>query len=258
MFYLQILGVAIFLIAFFFFIINNVKYKKFIKNSDVQEYEGVIESVEIKNDGFICNVRMNDSNELIKVDNMDSIVISDYVPGYGTSKDYNMLINKKVKFSKDGNGNIEYDIVYKRKNEICRMYMILGLVIFIVFLFVGSALKPKNNENIEIQNTTQNTVYNNVGIKSYQFTIYLKNTAQNDEIQSFINYIRNLEHVEKVELQPSYTVENIGGIINITITGISELEECEEIKNSIENSIENNEVYKDIVQFVSGRGTYNF
>ena len=107
-----------------------MKYKKFEKRDDVKFYKGIIESVETDG-GLTCNVRLDETGELIKIYNMDSIVAMEYSSvSDRIINNYDTLIGRKIKISKDANGKMEYDIVYKKKIRISLLNLIIGVIFF--------------------------------------------------------------------------------------------------------------------------------
>ena len=107
---------------------------KAITGKDVKFYKGIIESVETDG-GLTCNVRLDETGELIKIYNMDSIVVMEYSSDSDRiTNNYDTLIGRKIKISKDANGKIAYDIAYKKKIRISLLYLIIGVTLFLVSL----------------------------------------------------------------------------------------------------------------------------
>ncbi len=128
----MIIGSSLIFISLIFLLFYIKKYKKFEKRDDVKFYKGIIESVETDG-GLTCNVRLDETGELIKIYNMDSIVAM----GYSSVSDriinnYDTLIGRKIKISKDANGKMEYDIVYKKKIRISLLNLIIGVIFFLM------------------------------------------------------------------------------------------------------------------------------
>lgn len=131
---LQLIGGGLISISSIFLLFNIKKYKNFEKRDDVKFYKGIIESVETDG-GLTCNVRLDETGELIKIYSMDSIVVMEYSPDSDRiTNNYDTLIGRKIKISKDANGKIEYDIVYKKKIRISLLYLIIGVTLFLVSL----------------------------------------------------------------------------------------------------------------------------
>ena len=108
----MIIGSSLIFISLIFLLFYIKKYKKFEKRDDVKFYKGIIESVETDG-GLTCNVRLDETGELIKIYNMDSIVAMEYSSvSDRIINNYDTLIGRKIKISKDANGKMEYDIVY--------------------------------------------------------------------------------------------------------------------------------------------------
>ena len=77
----------------------------------------------------------DETGELIKIYSMDSIVVMEYSPDSDRiTNNYDTLIGRKIKISKDANGKIEYDIAYKKKIRISLLYLIIGVTLFLVSL----------------------------------------------------------------------------------------------------------------------------
>lgn len=131
---LQLIGGGLISISLIFLLFNIKKYKNFEKRDDVKFYKGIIESVETDG-GLTCNVRLDETGELIKIYNMDSIVVMEYSPDSDRiTNNYDTLIGRKIKISKDANGKMEYDIAYKKKICISLLYLIIGVTLFLVSL----------------------------------------------------------------------------------------------------------------------------
>lgn len=131
---LQLIGGGLISISSIFLLFNIKKYKNFEKRDDVKFYKGIIESVETDG-GLTCNVRLDEIGELIKIYSMDSIVVMEYSPDSDRiTNNYDTLIGRKIKISKDANGKIEYDIAYKKKIRISLLYLIIGVTLFLVSL----------------------------------------------------------------------------------------------------------------------------
>ena len=82
-----------------FLLFNIKKYKNFEKRDDVKFYKGIIESVETDG-GLTCNVRLDETGELIKIYSMDSIVVMEYSPDSDRiTNNYDTLIGRKIKIS---------------------------------------------------------------------------------------------------------------------------------------------------------------
>lgn len=129
----MIIGSSLIFISLIFLLFYIKKYKKFEKRDDVKFYKGIIESVETDG-GLTCNVRLDETGELIKIYNMDSIVAMEYSSvSDRIINNYDTLIGRKIKISKDANGKMEYDIVYKKKIRIS----LLNLIIGVIFFFMG-------------------------------------------------------------------------------------------------------------------------
>ena len=137
----MIIGSSLIFISLIFLLFYIKKYKKFEKRDDVKFYKGIIESVETDG-GLTCNVRLDETGELIKIYNMDSIVAMEYSSvSDRIINNYDTLIGRKIKISKDANGKIEYDIAYKKKIRISLLYLIIGVTLVLVSVmqefFVG-------------------------------------------------------------------------------------------------------------------------
>lgn len=254
---LQLIGGGLFLISLIFLLFSIKKYKDFEKRDDVKFYKGTIESVEI-NGGLICNVRLDETNELIRIDNMDSIVVMEYVPEYGVTNNYNALIGKKIKFSKDANGKIEYDIAYKKKIRICLMYVVIGLLIFSVSFLFNSHIRHKIDNYEKEMKTIESSNDSNTSIidKTYKLNVKLKKEVSSNEIQNMINDIKNIQSVKDAE-QIKYNIydgNNMIAISNIYVTfeDSTSMAEIEHVKNLIEN----NNKYKEIVDEISQESIY--
>ena len=131
---LQLIGGGLISISSIFLLFNIKKYKNFEKRDDVKFYKGIIESVETDG-GLTCNVRLDETGELIKIYSMDSIVVMEYSPDSDRiTNNYDTLIGRKIKISKDANGKIEYDIAYQKKIRISLLYLIIGVTLFLVSL----------------------------------------------------------------------------------------------------------------------------
>lgn len=128
----MIIGSSLIFISLIFLLFYIKKYKKFEKRDDVKFYKGIIESVET--DGRLtCNVRLDETGELIKIYNMDSIVAMEYSSvSDRIINNYDTLIGRKIKISKDANGKMEYDIVYKKKIRISLLNLIIGVIFFLM------------------------------------------------------------------------------------------------------------------------------
>lgn len=128
----MIIGSSLIFISLIFLLFYIKKYKKFEKRDDVKFYKGIIESVETDG-GLTCNVRLNETGELIKIYNMDSIVAMEYSSvSDRIINNYDTLIGRKIKISKDANGKMEYDIVYKKKIRISLLNLIIGVIFFLM------------------------------------------------------------------------------------------------------------------------------
>lgn len=129
---LQLIGGGLISISSIFLLFNIKKYKNFEKRDDVKFYKGIIESVETDG-GLTCNVRLDETGELIKIYSMDSIVVMEYSPDSDRiTNNYDTLIGRKIKISKDANGKMEYDIVYKKKIRISLLNLIIGVIFFLM------------------------------------------------------------------------------------------------------------------------------
>ena len=127
---LQLIGGGLISISSIFLLFNIKKYKNFEKRDDVKFYKGIIESVETDG-GLTCNVRLDETGELIKIYNMDSIVVMEYSSDSDRiTNNYDTLIGRKIKISKDANGKI----AYKKKIRISLLYLIIGVTLFLVSL----------------------------------------------------------------------------------------------------------------------------
>lgn len=127
----MIIGSSLIFISLIFLLFYIKKYKKFEKRDDVKFYKGIIESVETDG-GLTCNVRLDETGELIKIYNMDSIVAMEYSSvSDRIINNYDTLIGRKIKISKDANGKMEYDIVYKKKIRISLLDLIIGVIFFL-------------------------------------------------------------------------------------------------------------------------------
>lgn len=130
----MIIGSSLIFISLIFLLFYIKKYKKFEKRDDVKFYKGIIESVETDG-GLTCNVRLDETGELIKIYNMDSIVAMEYSSvSDRIINNYDTLIGRKIKISKDANGKMEYDIVYKKKIRISLLNLIIGVIFFLMVL----------------------------------------------------------------------------------------------------------------------------
>ena len=128
----MIIGSRLIFISLIFLLFYIKKYKKFEKRDDVKFYKGIIESVETDG-GLTCNVRLDETGELIKIYNMDSIVAMEYSSvSDRIINNYDTLIGRKIKISKDANGKMEYDIVYKKKIRISLLNLIIGVIFFLM------------------------------------------------------------------------------------------------------------------------------
>lgn len=128
----MIIGSSLIFISLIFLLCYIKKYKKFEKRDDVKFYKGIIESVETDG-GLTCNVRLDETGELIKIYNMDSIVAMEYSSvSDRIINNYDTLIGRKIKISKDANGKMEYDIVYKKKIRISLLNLIIGVIFFLM------------------------------------------------------------------------------------------------------------------------------
>jgi len=128
----MIIGSSLIFISLIFLLFYIKKYKKFEKRDDVKFYKGIIESVETDG-GLTCNVRLDETGELIKIYNMDSIVAMEYSSvSDRIINNYDTLIGRKIKISKDANGKMEYDIVYKKKIRISLLNLIIGVIFFLM------------------------------------------------------------------------------------------------------------------------------
>lgn len=128
----MIIGSSLIFISLIFLLFYIKKYKKFEKRDDVKFYKGIIESVETDG-GLTCNVRLDETGELIKIYNMDSIVAMEYSSvSDRIINNYDTLIGRKIKISKDVNGKMEYDIVYKKKIRISLLNLIIGVIFFLM------------------------------------------------------------------------------------------------------------------------------
>ncbi len=128
----MIIGSSLIFISLIFLLFYIKKYKKFKKRDDVKFYKGIIESVETDG-GLTCNVRLDETGELIKIYNMDSIVAMEYSSvSDRIINNYDTLIGRKIKISKDANGKMEYDIVYKKKIRISLLNLIIGVIFFLM------------------------------------------------------------------------------------------------------------------------------
>lgn len=64
---------------------------------------------------------------------MDSIVAMEYSSvSDRIINNYDTLIGRKIKISKDANGKMEYDIVYKKKIRISLLNLIIGVIFFLM------------------------------------------------------------------------------------------------------------------------------
>ena len=128
----MIIGSSLIFISLIFLLFYIKKYKKFEKRDDVKFYKGIIESVETDG-GLTCNVRLDETGELIKIYNMDSIVAMEYSSvSDRIINNCDTLIGRKIKISKDANGKMEYDIVYKKKIRISLLNLIIGVIFFLM------------------------------------------------------------------------------------------------------------------------------
>lgn len=128
----MIIGSSLIFISLIFLLFYIKKYKKFEKRDDVKFYKGIIESIETDG-GLTCNVRLDETGELIKIYNMDSIVAMEYSSvSDRIINNYDTLIGRKIKISKDANGKMEYDIVYKKKIRISLLNLIIGVIFFLM------------------------------------------------------------------------------------------------------------------------------
>lgn len=128
----MIIGSSLIFISLIFLLFYIKKYKKFEKRDDVKFYKVIIESVETDG-GLTCNVRLDETGELIKIYNMDSIVAMEYSSvSDRIINNYDTLIGRKIKISKDANGKMEYDIVYKKKIRISLLNLIIGVIFFLM------------------------------------------------------------------------------------------------------------------------------
>ena len=128
----MIIGSSLIFISLIFLLFYIKKYKKFEKRDDVKFYKGIIESVETDG-GLTCNVILDETGELIKIYNMDSIVAMEYSSvSDRIINNYDTLIGRKIKISKDANGKMEYDIVYKKKIRISLLNLIIGVIFFLM------------------------------------------------------------------------------------------------------------------------------
>lgn len=128
----MIIGSSLIFISLIFLLCYIKKYKKFEKRDDVKFYKGIIESVETDG-GLTCNVRLDETGELIKIYNMDSIVAMEYSSvSDRIINNYDTLIGREIKISKDANGKMEYDIVYKKKIRISLLNLIIGVIFFLM------------------------------------------------------------------------------------------------------------------------------
>ena len=128
----MIIGSSLIFISLIFLLFYIKKYKKFEKRDDVKFYKEIIESVETDG-GLTCNVRLDETGELIKIYNMDSIVAMEYSSvSDRIINNYDTLIGRKIKISKDANGKMEYDIVYKKKIRISLLNLIIGVIFFLM------------------------------------------------------------------------------------------------------------------------------
>ena len=128
----MIIGSSLIFISLIFLLFYIKKYKKFEKRDDVKFYKGIIESIETDG-GLTCNVRLDETGELIKIYNMDSIVAMEYSSvSDRIINNYDTLIGRKIKISRDANGKMEYDIVYKKKIRISLLNLIIGVIFFLM------------------------------------------------------------------------------------------------------------------------------
>mgnify|MGYP007069849401 CR=1 FL=1 len=253
---LQLIGCVLFLISLVFLLFYIKKYKDFSKKSNVNFYEGTIESVEI-NGGIICNVRIENTNELVKINNVDSSVAMNYIPEYGVTNDYDAIIGRKIKFSKDENGKIECDIAYKKKIRICIMYLIIGVLIMAVsFLFnehIGHKINNYEKEMTTIENSnSSNEVDNNVTDKNLKLNIQIKKGVPSNEVQNMIDEIKKMQYVKNAE-QKQYTIydttsNNLIVISNIYVT-LEDGTDNDKL-NNVKYLIENNKTYKEIIDSI--------
>ena len=148
----MIIGSSLIFISLIFLLFYIKKYKKFEKRDDVKFYKGIIESVETDG-GLTCNVRLDETGELIKIYNMDSIVAMEYSSvSDRIINNYDTLIGRKIKISKDANGKMEYDIVYKKKIRISLLNLIIGVIFFYGFYsYIFDAICIKNDNILDIR-----------------------------------------------------------------------------------------------------------
>lgn len=132
-----------FISLFILFFCYKKKLEKFNPNKNSNIIEGVIENVQVCNDGLVCVIRRLDNNKVIRTDKLSKELVAKLdmksLKFVTYHYEYDSIINKHMYFVLNEDGSIEHNLILLEQVNrlkiacICAITVILGLIA-VIFL----------------------------------------------------------------------------------------------------------------------------
>lgn len=117
------------------------KLDKFNPNKNSNSIEGVIENVQVYDDGLVCVIRRLDNNEVIRTDKLSKELVAkldmESLKFVTYHYEFDSIINKHMYFILNKDGSIEHNLILLEQVNrlkiacICAITVIIGIVVVI-------------------------------------------------------------------------------------------------------------------------------